>query len=193
MQNLLLVPFLVLITYSYHRNEIFLVQNLLLLPFGFDSKKLEKNVWCCVWASCCRLCISIFYVVCKIKISRSKYLFLWCLFNYKKGLKRVPNGVYRNEGFFLLWDSYESAPDRLLLYYYHVCKNGCIWNPATCSCKNGKYLVSIIEDSVITCDEIIERTKTTTKKKKCSNKKFFNNFLYFTRLFINYHSIIDSC
>ena len=43
-QNLLLVPFLVLITYSYHRNEIFLVQNLLLVPFGFDSKKLEKNV-----------------------------------------------------------------------------------------------------------------------------------------------------
>ena len=35
-----------------------------------------------------------------------------------------------------------------------------IWNPATCSCKNGKYLASIIDDSVITCDEIINTTKT---------------------------------
>ena len=33
-------------------------------------------------------------------------------------------------------------------------------NPATCSCKNGKYLPSIIDGSVITCDEIIEETKT---------------------------------
>ena len=30
-----------------------------------------------------------------------------------------------------------------------------MWNPATFSCKNGRYLGSIIDDSVITCDEII--------------------------------------
>ena len=30
-----------------------------------------------------------------------------------------------------------------------------IWNPAICSCENGEYLGSIINDSVITCDEII--------------------------------------
>ena len=31
-----------------------------------------------------------------------------------------------------------------------------MWNPATCSCKNGKYLASIIDDdSVITCNGII--------------------------------------
>ena len=30
-----------------------------------------------------------------------------------------------------------------------------MWNPATSSCKNGRYLGSIIDDSVITCDEII--------------------------------------
>ena len=29
-------------------------------------------------------------------------------------------------------------------------------NPATCSCENEKYLESIIDDSEITCDEIIE-------------------------------------
>ena len=33
-------------------------------------------------------------------------------------------------------------------------------NPATCSCKNGKYLASIIDDVVITRNEIIEETKT---------------------------------
>ena len=34
----------------------------------------------------------------------------------------------------------------------------------TCGCKNGKYFVSIIDDSVITCDEIIgvEEAKTVT-------------------------------
>ena len=30
-----------------------------------------------------------------------------------------------------------------------------VWNPSVCSCKNGKYLPSIINDSVIACDEII--------------------------------------
>ena len=31
-----------------------------------------------------------------------------------------------------------------------------IWNPATYSCKNRKYLASIIDHSVIMCDEIID-------------------------------------
>ena len=51
-------------------------------------------------------------------------------------------------------------------------ENYCIWNTATCSCKYGKYLGSIIDDSVITCDEIIDtetkpydgQTKTVIKK-----------------------------
>ena len=30
-----------------------------------------------------------------------------------------------------------------------------IWSPATCSCENSKYLASTIDNSVITCDEII--------------------------------------
>ena len=28
--------------------------------------------------------------------------------------------------------------------------------PATCSCENGKYLLSIMDDSAIMCDEIID-------------------------------------
>ena len=38
----------------------------------------------------------------------------------------------------------------------HICEKDHIWNPATCSCENGKYLASIMDDSTITCDEIIE-------------------------------------
>ena len=41
-----------------------------------------------------------------------------------------------------------------------MCDKGYIWNPTTCSCKNGKYLANIIDGSVITCDNIIEETKT---------------------------------
>ena len=37
---------------------------------------------------------------------------------------------------------------------HHICEKDYIWNPA--ACENGKYLVSIIDDSVITCDEIID-------------------------------------
>ena len=43
----------------------------------------------------------------------------------------------------------------------HVCERDCIWNPAIC--ENSKYLASIIDDSVIMCDEIIEETKLFQK------------------------------
>ena len=36
-----------------------------------------------------------------------------------------------------------------------MCARNCVWNPATC----GKHLASIIDDSVITCDEIIVTTR----------------------------------
>ena len=37
-------------------------------------------------------------------------------------------------------------------------------NAASCSCISSKYLASIISNSVITCDEIIEETKTVPTK-----------------------------
>ena len=43
---------------------------------------------------------------------------------------------------------------------HRVCKEDHIWCPAKFSCKNGKYLASIIDDSVIMHDGIIEETKT---------------------------------
>ena len=54
----------------------------------------------------------------------------------------------------------------------------------------GKYLASIIDNSVITCNEIIdmEEIKTILRSKICETKKC----LYFTYLVIKYHSIIDS-
>ena len=42
---------------------------------------------------------------------------------------------------------------------YNGFKKNYIWNPATCSCENGKYVGSVTDDSLIMCDEIIEETK----------------------------------
>ena len=42
---------------------------------------------------------------------------------------------------------------------HHLCEKDYIWNLASCSCKNGKYLASIIGNSLIPCDKIIEKEK----------------------------------
>ena len=64
----------------------------------------------------------------------------------------------------------------------HVCEKDYIWNPATCSCENGKYLASIMDDSAITCDQVIEsndeETKTiptnfNEKKAICKTQNFY--------------------
>ena len=62
---------------------------------------------------------------------------------------------------------------------HHICEKDYIWNPATCSCKNGKYLARIINDSVIACDKIMDAvvTKTVTinfseKNIVCETKAF---------------------
>ena len=59
----------------------------------------------------------------------------------------------------------------------HVYEKDYVWNPATCSCENGKYLASIMNGSAITCDEIIESYNEETKtipanlnKKKATSK-----------------------
>ena len=48
-------------------------------------------------------------------------------------------------------------------------KQNHIWNPSICSCENGKYLASIMNDSAIMCDEVI---KSYDKKAKTSFNKF---------------------
>ena len=37
----------------------------------------------------------------------------------------------------------------------HICEKDYVWNPATCNCENGKYFASIMDDSMIVCDEFI--------------------------------------
>ena len=68
-----------------------------------------------------------------------------------------------------------------------MCAKKNIWNPAKCSSKNGIHFGSIIGNSAIMCVEIIDTTKTVSAKSTPTIS------LYFTNLFINYHSIIDSC
>ena len=51
----------------------------------------------------------------------------------------------------------------------HVCEKGYIWNPATFSCINGKYLARVIDNWVTTCDEIIDTTKTVPAKSTSIN------------------------
>ena len=45
----------------------------------------------------------------------------------------------------------------------HVCEKDYVWNPATCNCENGKYLASIMDDSAIRRDEIIESYEEEAK------------------------------
>ena len=43
-------------------------------------------------------------------------------------------------------------------------KKGYIWSPVMCICENGKYVESIIANSLIICDKNIEETKITSTK-----------------------------
>ena len=63
------------------------------------------------------------------------------------------------------WNNDKRRFERKNLRKHNVCeKNYIIWNPITCTCKNGKYLESIFADLVVIHDEIIEVTKTVSIK-----------------------------
>ena len=51
-------------------------------------------------------------------------------------------------------------------------------NPSTPNCKNGKHLASIMDDSAITCDEVIESYDNETRTIATNKAKF----LYFTSI-----------
>ena len=53
-------------------------------------------------------------------------------------------------------------------------KKDYIWNLTTCSCENGKYLASIIDNSVIMCDEIIRAVAKSYNEKTKSVPTNFN-------------------
>ena len=60
---------------------------------------------------------------------------------------------------------------------YQMCKENFSWNPSTCICKNGKYLGSSNDNSVIRCGKIISAvgnvsaTVSSTVSTNFCNKK----------------------
>ena len=65
---------------------------------------------------------------------------------------------------------------------HHACEKDYIWNPATCNCENGKFLVSIMDDSPITCDNIKEsynkETNYNEKKATCNMQNFYISLVF---------------
>ena len=57
----------------------------------------------------------------------------------------------------------------------HVCWKDYAWNTATCDCENGKYLASIMDDSAIICDEVID-VDVEAKSNKEETKPVPTNF-----------------
>ena len=64
----------------------------------------------------------------------------------------------------------------------HVFEKDYVWNPPKCSCENGKYLVNIMDDWAIICDEVIksynEEIKTIStnfneKNISCKTQNFY--------------------
>ena len=54
---------------------------------------------------------------------------------------------------------------------HRVCEKDYVWNPAACSCENVKCVESMIDDSWITRDEVINTTKTVPTKTVPTNFK----------------------
>ena len=46
-----------------------------------------------------------------------------------------------------------------------------VWNPATCNCENGKYLASIMDDSAIICDKVIDADMESNNETNFNEKK----------------------
>ena len=70
----------------------------------------------------------------------------------------------------------------------HISKKNNVWNPATYNCEYAKYLPSIIDDSVITCDKVIEScgaeiktipTSFNEKTTTCKAQNFYISLAFF--------------
>ena len=65
---------------------------------------------------------------------------------------------------------------------HHICEKDYVWNPAAWKCENGKHWTSILDDSLIICDEVIESfneevktipTNLNEKKVTCQTQYFY--------------------
>ena len=54
----------------------------------------------------------------------------------------------------------------------HICEKDYAWNPDTCNWESGEYLASIMDDSAIMCDEVIESYKEDTEAKSYDKTNF---------------------
>ena len=55
-----------------------------------------------------------------------------------------------------------------------VCEKDYVWNSSTCNCGNEKYLASIMDDSAIMCDEVLESydDETNFNEKKATQNVY---------------------
>ena len=72
----------------------------------------------------------------------------------------------------------------------HTCEKDYVYNLSTWNCENGRYLASIMDDSVILYDEIRESydevAEAKSYNKTNSNEKKQAKFLYFIHYFIQF-------
>ena len=74
----------------------------------------------------------------------------------------------------------------------HICEKDYIWNPSICIWENGKYLASIMDDSVITCDEIIEEivlTNFNEKKATCKTQSFYISLAFLSIIIASFIAV----
>ena len=71
---------------------------------------------------------------------------------------KIKKTYHANENVDLMGKNVIQIRGGIMIALHH---NDCIWNLATCSCQNGKYLASIMGDPAIICYEIIEETVQT--------------------------------
>ena len=69
-----------------------------------------------------------------------------------------------------------------------MCEKRYVWDPSTCISENGQYLAHIMDDSVITCDEVIdsydEEIKTIPINFNEKNCKTQSSYILLTFLLI---------
>ena len=60
-----------------------------------------------------------------------------------------------------------------------MCEKDYVWNPSACICEN-VYLASIMDDSVITCDKIIDVEEANFNEKNitCKTQNFYITFAF---------------
>ena len=76
-----------------------------------------------------------------------------------------------------------------------------VWNHVTCTCENSKYLGSVSDDSVTTCNGIIETQRKLQQKvfqqkifqQKMFQQKILQQTSIFYYFFVTCHSITDDC